>query len=48
MAKFRNKKNKKEFNVSLQYYINLMRKNPNYEEVKDDTTSKKDTKEVAK
>ena len=48
MAKFKNKKTGKIVEEHLLFYVNKMRSNPNFEEVKEEKTSKKEekTKEV--
>lgn len=49
MAKFKNKKTKKIVEVDLLYYQNQLRTNPNWEEIKDNTSSKnKKTEEEEK
>lgn len=46
MTKFKNKKTEKVVEENLFYYVNKLKKNPDYEEVKEDKKTSKKNKEV--
>lgn len=48
MAKFKNKKTGKIVVENLIYYVNKFRNHPDYVEIKEDKTTSKKNKEVAK
>ena len=46
MAKFKNKKTNKIVEEHLIFYIEKLRKNPNFEEVKDEKPKEKEVKKI--